>query len=268
MHFASIEGRTLHYRAEGLAPDRTTVVFVHTLGTDLRIWDQVRADLPPDLATLAYDLRGHGLSDASPTPGGIEDHVSDLAGLLDHLRLPRAVLCGGSMGGLVAQGLCHRHPERVQGLVLSNTGLRLGAAEQWNARIAQVEAEGLAPLAEGLLERWFSPAYLAADATRRRGYANLLARQPASGYVAACAAIRDADLTATAAAIAVPTLCIAGSADQATPPAVVEAMAAAIPGATLTLLEGAGHLPMIEDPGAMAALVAELTARVQGGDTT
>ena len=263
LQFVRIGGITLHYRARGLPSDSPAIVFINSLGTDFRLWDGV-AEAMPDAACLRYDKRGHGLSDLGGTTSSIADHVADLVGLMDHVGIDRAVICGVSVGGLIAQGLCHRHPDRVSGLLLSNTALRIGDAAGWNSRIATVAAEGIAPLADSILQRWFSPAFRDPGNAAFPAYRNMLVRQSTAGYAATCAAIRDADFTAAAPAIAVPTLCVAGDLDGATPPALVEALAAAVPGAHYRLLEGAGHLPMVEQPADFAALLAELVSQARG----
>lgn len=264
MQFARIGDITLHYRANGLGSGRPAVVFANSLGTDLRLWDGVHEALP-ELDSLRYDKRGHGLSDLGGTTSSIDDHVADLVGLMDHVGIGRAVICGVSVGGLIAQGLYRSHPDRVSALVLSNTALKIGDDAGWNSRIAEVEAGGVAGLAEAVLERWFTPAFRQPGNALFAGYRNMLVRQSAAGYVATCAAIRDADFTAAASSIAVPTLCVAGDCDLATPPALVEALAAAIPGAAYRLIDGAGHLPMIERPVLFGALLAEVVSSVGGG---
>ncbi|HEV7276793.1 MAG TPA: 3-oxoadipate enol-lactonase [Devosiaceae bacterium] len=264
MQFAQIGGITLHFRAQGLGRGRVPIVFINSLGTDFRLWDGVLEALP-DITCLRYDKRGHGLSDTGGATCSIDDHVTDLVGLMDQVGIDRAVVCGVSVGGLIAQSLCRAHPGRVVALLLSNTGLRIGTDASWNSRIATVEGEGISALADGILERWFSPDFRRPDNPVLAGFRNMLARQSPAGYAATCAAIRDADLTAAAAAVAVPTVCVAGDHDGATPPPLVEALAAAVPGADYRLIEGAGHLPMVEHPEAFAALLATLVSQA-GGD--
>lgn len=114
--------------------------------------------------------------------------------MLDGLGAREVAVVGLSVGGMIAQALAARRPDLVRALVLSGTAPRIGTAEMWNARIAAVEATGLAPIADAVLERWFTARFRAEDP----GFAlwrNMLVRTPARGYAATCAAIRDADLT-------------------------------------------------------------------------
>lgn len=251
MQFAQLDDITLHYRLDGRA-GRGTIVLINSLGTDLRIWDDVVDHLADDF-TLRYDKRGHGLSDLGSPPYAISDHTGDLIGLLDDLGIARAVFCGLSVGGLIAQDLYARAPERVAGLVFSNTAARIGEAEAWNQRIAAVEAGGIEGIAEGVLPRWFSASYMTSRAFP--GYRNMLLRQPAQGYAGTCAAIRDFDMRERTGSIAVPTACIGASEDGATPPGLVKQFAASIPGATYHEIAGVGHLPCIEAPVRVSAII-------------
>src|SRR5271155_1703037 len=148
MRFAQIRDATLHVDVRPFA-DRPTVVFVNSLGSDLRIWDGVVAALAAaHIGAVRYDLRGHGLSDLGAPPNRMEAHIDDLAALMDHLKIERATICGISVGGMIALGLSHKHPEKVGALILCCTGHLIGTAEAWNARIAAVEEGGVASIAE------------------------------------------------------------------------------------------------------------------------
>jgi len=105
------------------------------------------------------------------------------------------------------------------------------------------------------MERWFSPGFHRERPDELAGWRAMLTRTPVAGYIATCAAIRDADLTAAARAVAAPTLCLVGSEDGATPPELVRELSALIPGAGFHTVEGAGHLPCVERPDIMAGLM-------------
>ena len=245
----------LHYDHAVGADGARPIVFANSLGTDLRIWDEVRQRLDPAVPTLAMDKRGHGLSEIGPVD--IATLAADMADLMDGLGLSAALICGVSVGGMIAQALAAARPDLVAGLMLCNTGTRIGTGETWNPRIATVRSAGIEPIAEDVLARWFAPAWAAAHPVERAGWRQMLARTPAEGYARTCEAIRDADLSRTTSALRVPTLCVAGSADGATPPDVVAALARTIDGARLVCLADVGHLPCIEAPGPLADLLAE-----------
>jgi 3-oxoadipate enol-lactonase len=255
MQFASVNGIAIHYDIRPAAAGAPVVVFINSLGTDFRIWDQVRTKLSDDVTTLVYDKRGHGLSELGAPPYSIGDHVDDLAALLDSLDLRDVVLCGLSVGGLIAQGLYVKKPKGVRGLILSNTAAKIGNADMWTARMAAVEEKGIGSIIEDVMARWFTPSFRQPGNAAYQGYRAMLLRQPAEGYAGTCAAIRDTDFTVAAGRIAIPTLCISGSEDGSTPPSIVKGMAELIPGARFELIEDAAHLPCIETPAVHAALI-------------
>lgn len=257
MQFAHVNGIHLHYRVDGDPKLLPALAFANSLGTDFRIWDDVVARLAGRFAVVRYDKRGHGLSDTGATPYAIEDHARDLAGLLDHLGVKRAAICGLSVGGLIAQSLFALRPDLVAALILSDTAVKIGTAELWNQRIAAIRAGGIAALSGNILERWFTPGFRRDDNPAFAIYRNMLVRSPVEGYIATCAALRDADLTSAAGKITAPTLCVVGDQDGSTPPALVEATARLIAGARFEIVADAGHLPGVEQPEKFAGLVAD-----------
>ncbi len=255
MQFARINDITMHYQIIGAPEGRPVMVFCNSLGTDFRIWRDVAVQLAGEVGILTYDKRGHGLSDAPAGDYAMQDHVDDLAGLLDHLGISNVIVCGLSVGGMIAQGLHASRPDLVRALILCDTAHRIGDAAQWNERIEAVQANGIPALSEGVLARWFTPGYRNEDNPEFAGYRNMLERQPVAGYAGTCAALRDTDYTEAAGAISVPTLCVVGSQDGATPPELVKDLAGLIPGSGYQVISGAGHLPCIEKPDELTALI-------------
>lgn len=248
-----IGGAMLHVRVDG---PRTgaAVVFSNSLGTDFRIWDRLVSLLPAGLRVIRYDKRGHGLSDCPEGDWGMEEHVSDLAALLDHLGVRHAVVVGLSVGGLIAQGLAAERRDLVSGLVLMDTAAKIGTAEMWADRIGKIEVGGVEAVSDAVLERWFTARFRGRDPAFPI-YRNMLRRTPAAGYLKTCAAIRDTDFTEAAGALDLPVLAIAGSEDGSTPPALVRGTADLIPGARYEEIADAGHLPCVEQPVESAALI-------------
>jgi len=236
------------------------LAFSNSLGTDFRIWDRVIARLGDRFRIITYDKRGHGLSDGAPAPYKMSDHVEDLAGLLNSLGIKDAIICGLSVGGQIAQGLAAAHPELGSRPILCDTAHKIGTAQLWNERIAAVEKNGIEALADGTMERWFSADFRANKSAELSAWRNMLVRTTADGYAGTSAAIRDTDFTESSAKLDVPTLCICGSEDGGTTPDLVRSTAELIPGARFELVEGAGHLPCIEAPDAVANLILEFTA--------
>ena len=255
MQFAEVNGVTLHYQTIGAAKGKPLIVFINSLGTDFRIWRDVIVEMAGNAAMLTYDKRGHGLSSLGTSPYTMGDHVDDLIALLEYLTIENAVLCGVSVGGMIAQGVCAKRPDLVSALVLCDTGHKIGTQEMWNDRIEKVTEDGIAALSEPILERWFTADFRENRTPELEGYRNMLTRQPAEGYTGTCAALRDADFTQDAANIAVPALCVVGDQDGSTPPALVEELAGLIPGARFEVIADAGHLPSIEQPKKLASLM-------------
>lgn len=265
MQFAFLNGIAIHYQTIGAPKGKPTLVFANSLGTDFRIWRDVIVRLAGDYAILTYDKRGHGLSDIGDTPYEMDDHVSDLEALLDHLEVRDAIICGLSVGGVIAQGLYARRKDLVRALILCDTAPKIGDTESWNARIRTVEESGIAALADGILERWFTPEFRRADNAEFIGYRNMLTRSPAAGYAGTCAALRDCDYTEQARQIGVPTLCVVGEEDGSTPPDMVLDMAKRIPAARYEVIEGAGHIPCVEQPDALVAVMRAFISGLDAG---
>ncbi len=244
MPFAHPDGVRIHYRLDGPA-GAPVLVLSHSLGTDHRLWDPQSPALAARFRVLRYDGRGHGASGTPPGPWEMAALGRDVLGLLDHLAIREASFCGLSIGGMIGMWLATNAPERIRRLVLANTAARLGPPERWDQRIAAVEAGGLAAVADGVLERWLTPGFVAARPEEARRLREMLLATRPAGYTAACAAIRDMDQRMAVGAIASPTLVVSGSRDLSTPPADGRFLAERIPGARYLELEAA-HLSNVE----------------------
>ncbi len=259
MKFARLNDVTLHYRY--VAGDGVPIVFLNSLGTDFRIWDAVIENLGDGTPHLCVDKRGHGLTDNGPI--SMDLLVQDVAALMDHLSLKQALICGVSVGGMMAQRLAIARPDLVTGLVLLCTGAQIGDADGWNARINAVQNDGIASMANAILQRWFSDVFRNSRTAELAGYSNMLTRTSAEGYAGVCAALRDSDFTDDCCKISVPTVCIAGEDDLATPPPLLQELARLISGATYESIHSCGHLPCIEAPDVVAKSVRGIMARIE-----
>ena len=256
MTFVDAGGIALHVRrdppADAASPGPPTLVYLHSLGTELRIWDGVVERLP-HRDQLRLDLRGHGLSEVPPGPYDLATMTRDVLHVLDRLGIGPVVAIGVSVGGQVALQAALERPEQVVGVVALDTAGRIRDAESWRERIAEVRAGGLAPLADATVARWFVPDHADREPRTVGGYRRLLLKTSVEGYAATCAALRDADLGPRLAEIARPVLVLCGSHDTATPPEVVRGLADALPRARYVEIADAGHLPCIDQPAATAA---------------
>jgi 3-oxoadipate enol-lactonase len=259
LKIATLGDVQIHYREDG-DPSGAPVVFANSLGTDLRLWDDVVPLLPKGLRLIRYDKRGHGLSACPPAPYSMGALVTDAERLLDHLGVRDCVFVGLSIGGMIAQGLAVKRLDLVRGMVISNTAARIGTAQMWEDRIAAIRAGGIEALADAVMERWFSKAFRRTEALT--AWRNMLTRQPAEGYMGCAAAISGTDFYATTATLTLPTLAIAGSEDGSTPPDLVRETADLVRGSRFHLMRGAGHLPCVEKPGEYAELLTEFLEEI------
>jgi pimeloyl-ACP methyl ester carboxylesterase len=221
------------------------------------MWEPQAEALGAAHRVVRFDARGFGGSPAGEGPLTMEAIADDGAALLDQLGIERAIVAGCSMGGYAALAFVRRHPRRLAGLVLQDTRAGADTPEARANRAtlaAKVLAEGASAAAAAFLPKLLGEtthrdrpelAALLRErilATSPRGIANAL-----HGLAA------RADSRETLPTIAVPTLVLVGAEDVLTPPAEAEAMAAAIPGARLGVIPGAGHLANLENPGAVNA---------------
>jgi 3-oxoadipate enol-lactonase len=260
MRFVQANGLVIHYLEQG-RHDGPPLVFINSLGTDFRIWSEVAEILAPDFRIVLYDKRGHGLSESGPDTNDMADYARDLAALLDSVGVGRATIVGLSIGGLIAQEFYRQRPERIAALVLCDTAAKVGTDESWDQRIAEVERGGIEAIADAVLERWFTADFRARRKAELAGIRAMLTRTPKQGYLAACGALKRADLRPYAARIEAPTLCLVGEEDGSTPVALVRETAALIKGSGFEIIEGAAHLPNTEKPKMVARLIAEHAQR-------
>lgn len=248
----------LNFVKQGQGP---LVVLSHALGCDLSMWDEVALALQDRYTVLRYDHRGHGQSAAGASPFTLDDLADDAAELIRAHSSGPVHFAGLSMGGMTAQALGARHPALVRSLVIANSASQYDSAARamWQTRIDTVRRDGVALIVEGALQRWFTPEFRADashGAPRVAALRAVLAAVAPEPYAAACEAVAGIALDAGNARIGCPTLVIAGDRDEATPPALSERIAQAIPGAQLQSLDAA-HLSAVEQPQAFARLLAD-----------
>lgn len=244
MSFAPVPGTQLHYRMEGKRGS-PALVLSNSLGTDLAMWEPQLAALRPHFCIVRYDTRGHGQSGVPPGPYTMDDLGRDVVALLDHIETERASFCGVSLGGMTGMWLGAHAPSRIDKLVLANTAPLMAPPDMWNQRIEKVNAGGMTAISDAVLARWFTADFIARQPSTLAQMKSMMERQPAAGYVACCAAVRDMDQREDVARIRAPTLLIAGTHDAATPPADAAFLASRIAGARVVELPAA-HISNIE----------------------
>ncbi len=239
-------GPIWHARTRRPVTGRPPVVLIHGAGGSHLHWPPYLRRLP-GTDVLALDLPGHGRS-AGAGRDSIANYAADLLAWLDALAVERAVLCGHSMGGAVAQWLALERPERVAGLVLMGTGAMLRVAPILLETVLNNPAAVLGMMADWL----YGPA--APPALRELGMQAMAAVPPAvfHGDLLAC---DQFDVRGRLAEICVPTLVVGATEDKMTPLKFSHYLAENIPGAQLVIVAEAGHMMMLERPDEVGAAV-------------
>jgi len=226
------------------------VVLSHALGCDLHMWDGVAALLARAHTVLRYDHRNHGASERVPGALRIETLAQDAAELIQRETGGEPVhFVGLSMGGMTAQALAVRHPELLRSVAIANSSAHYPDQAPWRARAETVAAHGVGAVAPGAVARWLTAGFASTPEGRivAQQLHDVLAANDPQAYIESCNAVAAIDFRDSNRRIAVPTLVIGGLQDEATPFAMSEAIAAAIPGAHLATIDAA-HLSAVERP--------------------
>jgi 3-oxoadipate enol-lactonase len=234
-------GEQIHYDMGGSG---RPVIFLHSLGLDGTVWRPQVCELPDGICWVSIDLRGHGRSSAKGRIT-VDAMASDVLALMDSLGIRNATLVGCSMGGLVAQELVIRAPERVTALLLCNTFAKIApsdAADRVAAREAQAAAGTLTPRARARVLVSDAPA------SSKDLFIESAARMDAANLFAAQEQVYQVDFVQRLAPVRCPTLIVAGSADVRTPMPMLTQLQDAIRGSELHVIDGAGHVSHLDRP--------------------
>jgi 3-oxoadipate enol-lactonase len=230
----------------------------NSLGATQRMWAPQMALLTKNHRVLRYDTRGHGDSATPKAPYQLADLVSDVIGLMDHHRIKQADFLGLSLGGMTGLGLALDHPDRINRLICCDA--RADApppfAKMWDDRIASVDAEGVASLWPGTLERWLTPACQSRDIGTVEQLRADFKQTSAEGYKGCAAAIRGLDYLRHLGKINVPVLYIVGDQDSGASPETMRTMADATPGTKFQEIPDAAHIANIDNADAFNRAVA------------
>jgi len=253
----STDDVSLHVRDQHISndgpKDAQVLMFSNSLGTDMRVWDLMLEHLSGNYRIVRYDKRGHGLSDCPNAPYSIDQLVNDAETIADTLQLTNIIFVGLSIGGLIGQGLAAKRPDLLRALVLMDTAAKIGTQAMWDERIAVLRKGGLQAMTDAILDRWFVDP-LRQNKKDLAPWRNMVTRTPLEGYIGCCQAIAAADFRESTAQLQLPVCGIAGEQDAATPALVVEETTK-LCGGRFSLVEGAGHLPCVEQPSVTAQLV-------------
>jgi 3-oxoadipate enol-lactonase len=247
----TVNGIGVNYVLEGPA-NAPVVTMSHSLATDLSMWDPTVPALIGRFRVLRYETRGHGKTDAPRGAYSLDQLADDALALLKSLGISRTHWVGLSMGGMIGQTLALKAPEVFASLSLCDTSSRIPAEAktQWADRIKLAEAQGMEPLVEPTLARWFTEPFRKSRKDVIDQVATMIRTTPPAGYAGCCHAISALDLTDKIGAIKIPTIAIVGEDDPGTPVAAHKVIAEKIAGTRLEILKSAAHLSNMEQPDA------------------
>jgi len=239
------------YRLEGAA-HLPPVVLCHGVGLDLHMWEAQVNALLGRFHILRYDMLGHGETSAQPGVTGIGAFSQQLVSLLKYLEMGPVSLVGFSMGGVTAQHFALQHPTLLRQLVLMNTVYRRTADELAGvrARLELTEKEGLTPIADAAVRRWFEPSFVEKNpqiiATIRRR----LLSNDVGGYLTAYRVFVNADdeIGDGLNQVTCPTLVLTGELDPGSTPEIAQRMITDLKNGQLIVFDNLRHMAPVEDP--------------------
>ncbi len=256
MPFTTFDGRQLHYVDTG-APsdgsDRPALLFVHAYTCNMSLWDGLVARFAPDYRCLTFDLPGHGKSEPNDNASDMGFLADCAVAVLDAAGVRQAHVCGLSIGGMIGQHLGFSHAERVASLILACTTGKLAteAVAMWDDRLDAVTSKGMWTQIATSIERWYGDGIIdgfgAADLD---SVAQMIATTSVAGAVSCGLAVKAHDVVDRLDGIRAPTLVIGADRDLSFTPDHPQALTAAISGATMVMLENAGHLAPVQVPDA------------------
>ncbi|MBT9549961.1 MAG: 3-oxoadipate enol-lactonase [Hydrogenophaga sp.] len=226
------------------------LVMSHSLGCDMAMWDPQMPALTGRYRVLRYDTRGHGRSEATAGPYTLDQLADDAAALMKHVGIRSAVWVGFSMGGMIGQTFALKHPSLTQAVVLADTTSEHHATPHsvWDERIRVALEQGMAPLVQPAIGRWFTQAYRERQPERVAAVARTIGRTSVDGWAGCCAAISGVNTTSRLHEIACPVLVIVGEHDIGTPLASALTIHRALPDSVLAVVSDAAHMTCIEQP--------------------
>jgi 3-oxoadipate enol-lactonase len=237
------------------------LILSNSLATNLSMWDEQARALSARFQILRYDQRGHGKTEAPEGRYAFATLLADVIALMDALEIGRAHFCGLSLGGATALGLAEQHPDRIDRAVVCDSPCMStpASAKQWEERIALAKANGMAPLVEPTLQRWFPPDVYAANPPAVAKVREMVKATPVNGFVGCCAALGDHNFRSAVATVSRPVLFMVGEKDP--PNGTMREMNKELAGSQFVEIAGAGHISNMEQPEAFTrALEKFLTA--------
>lgn len=262
---ATIHNVKVSYNDEG--PDNApAIVFVHAFPLNKSMWDLQTEVMKYYYRTIAYDVRGHGRSEAATEDFSIDLFTEDLIAFMDHLELEKVTLCGLSMGGYIGINAALKHPHRFDALILSDTQCVADSLEMRNKRmrtIDMIKEQGVEKYTDDTLKTLFAPASLVKRKEQVNDVKEIILRTPKQTLCSTLQALAGRKETCSKLAeIRMPTLVMVGKDDTITPPDAAEVIHKRIQGSDFHIIENSGHLSNLENTDEFNAHLREFMSRV------
>ena len=227
-----------------------------SLGTRVaRVWEPTRPLLGADHPLFGWDLPGHGISPATSSGFSVDEIAEGVLRAADEAGLSRFAVAGVSLGGVVSLALALQAPSRVASVTLICSLPKIGNAEAWATRAAQVRASGTPSLVQGSAERWFAPGFIDAQPTVASPLLLDLRDIDDEGYALCVEALAATDLRPRVRELEMPFTIIAGAVDVVIPLSDAEEAVASARTGALHVLPDTAHLASAEKPAEVAAIL-------------
>lgn len=246
-----INGISLRY-TEHVRPSGSPVIFIHGFPFCKAMWSNQITALRASYHIVAFDIRGHGNSEEGNDSFSIDLFVSDLLGLMDHLKIEKAILCGLSLGGYISLNAISKFPDRFKALVLSDTQCIADTPEVRDKRMKAIESiknGELEKYADDSVKNLFAPGSFISRCREIADVRQMILNTSASSLCKTLIALAERKETCTTLKdIRVPVLIMAGAEDKITPPAAALQLNESINGSSIHIIEKAGHMSNMENP--------------------
>jgi 3-oxoadipate enol-lactonase len=239
------------YLEEG-SPTGFPLIFIHGFPFNKWMWKKQLLSIKESYRLIAYDVRGHGETEAGSPAFSVSQFGDDLICLMDELHIEKAIVAGLSMGGYIALNAILKNPDRFTGLLLCDTQCGADTAEGKEKRkktIDFIKRNGLTVYAQESLKNLFAPASLERKMDEVLFIEETILKSKPESICLTLQALADRKETCTSLSkLNVPVAILVGLEDKVTPPEIAEKMHQSITGSTFHIIEEAGHLSNLENP--------------------
>ncbi len=246
----SVNNLTVSYIDEGQTSS-PKIIFIHGFPFNKSMWRKQIEILKENYRVIAYDIRGHGSTDAGSDNFSIELFVNDLLGLMDTLNIDKSILCGLSMGGYIALNAIENYPERFNALLLCDTNCSEDIPEAKEKRMKAIESikeNGLEQYAKESLKKLFAPISFSKHSEETVFVKEMIMKTSEQSLFKTLHALAERKETcARLHQIRVPVLIMVGKEDEITPPDAAMLMHEKIKGSSIRIIDHAGHLSNLEN---------------------